>query len=81
MRTILVKGLEWYVVFKSEEDIKHKIQSEYPDWKLDKVVKIPNNDKLMKLVCANVRTAGEIIGVDNFQPKICRQVTRERDVY
>ena len=57
MRTILVKGQEWYLAEKSEEDIKHKIQSDYPDWKLERVVKIPNNDKLMKFVCANVRTA------------------------
>ena len=41
MHTVLVKGLEGNTAAKSEEDIKHKIQSEYPDWKLEKVVKIP----------------------------------------
>ena len=82
MRTILVKGLEWYVVSKSEEDIKHKIQSEYPDWKLDKVVKIPNTDKLMKLVCANVRTAGEIIdkGLTIFNQRFAGK-SLEKEMY
>ena len=50
MRTVLVNGLGWNIAAKSEEDIKHKIQSEYPDWKLKKVLKIPGNDKLMKFV-------------------------------
>ena len=30
MRTILVKGLEWYIGAKSEEDIKHKISVRIP---------------------------------------------------
>ena len=82
MRTILVKGLEWYVVSKSEDNIKHKIQSEYPDRKLDKVVKIPNNDKLMKLVCANVRTASEIIdkGLTIFNQRFAGK-SLEKEVY
>ena len=61
MRTILVKGLEWNVAVKSKENYQHKIQSEYLDWKLEKAVKIPENDKFMKFVCANVHTASKIV--------------------
>ena len=51
LRTILVRGVEWYVSEKTEIDIKNFVESKYPGWKLDRVVKIPNNDRLMKLVC------------------------------
>ena len=37
------------------------IETSYPEWTLDRVVKIPNNDRLMKLVCSNVRVANDII--------------------
>ena len=60
-RAILVRGLEWCVVEQSEIHIKNKIEAEYPDWKLEKVIKIPNNDKLMKLICSNIRTANDIL--------------------
>ena len=58
-RTILVRGLEWRVAEQSEINIKSKIEAGYPDWKLERVIKIPNNDKLMKLICANVRIAND----------------------
>ena len=61
MRTILVRGLEWCVSEKSEVEIKTFIETSYPEWTLDRVVKIPNNDRLMKLVCSNVRVANDII--------------------
>ena len=60
-RTILVRGLEWCVAEQSEIHLKNKIEAEYPDWKLEKVIKIPNNDKLMKLICSNIRTANDIL--------------------
>ena len=60
-RTVLVKGLEWCVAEKSENGIKDVIETEHPDWKLERVVKIPGNEKLMKLICANVRTTNEIL--------------------
>ena len=82
MRTILVKGQEWYLAEKSEEDIKHKIQSDYPDCKLERVVKIPNNDKLMKFVCANVRTANEIMdkGLTIYNQRFADK-SLEREMY
>ena len=61
MRTILVRGLEWYVSEKSEAEIKTFTETSYPEWTLDRVVKIPNNDRLMKLVCSNVRVANAIM--------------------
>ena len=61
LRTVLVRGLEWCVADKFENDIKSKIEAGYPDWQIERVVKIPNNDKLMKLICANVRTADYIL--------------------
>ena len=60
-RTILVRGLEWCVAEQSELSIMSKIEAGYPDWKLERVVRIPNNDKLMKIICANVRTANDIL--------------------
>ena len=60
-RTILVRGVEWCVAEQSEIHLKNKIEAEYPDWKLEKVIKIPNNDKLMKLICSNIRTANDIL--------------------
>ena len=42
-RTILVRGLEWCVAEQSEIDIKSKIEAGYPDWKLERVVKIMIN--------------------------------------
>ena len=82
MRTILVKGQEWYLAEKSEEDIKQKIQSDYPDWKLERVVKIPNNDKLMKFICANVRTANEIMdkGLTIYNQRFAGK-SLEREMY
>ena len=60
-RTVLVKGLEWCVAERSEDEIKNVIETEHPDWKLERVVKIPGNEKLMKLICANVCTANAIL--------------------
>ena len=60
-RTVLVRGLEWCVAEKSETDVKSKIEAGYPDRQLERVIKIPNNDKLMKLICANVLTANDIL--------------------
>ena len=61
MRTLLMKGVEWYVSEKTELEIKTSIETDHPEWKLDRVVKIPSNDRLMKLVCANVRVANDIM--------------------
>ena len=82
MRTVLVKGLEGNIATKSEEDIKNEIQSEYSDWKLEKVVKIPGNDRLMKLVCANVRTANEIVdkGLIIFNQRFAGK-SLEKEIY
>ena len=46
---------------KTELEIKTIIEMNHPEWKLDRVVKIPSNERLMKLVCANVRVANDIM--------------------
>ena len=61
LRTILMKGVEWYVSEKTEVEIKIIIETSHPEWKLDRVVRIPSNERLMKLVCCNVRVANDII--------------------
>ena len=60
-RTVLVRGLEWCVAERSENDIKSKIEAGYSDWQIERVIKIPNNDKAMKVICANVRTSDDIL--------------------
>ena len=82
MRTVLVKGLEGNTAAKSEEDIKHKIQSEYSDWKLEKVVKIPGNERLMKLDCTNVHTTNEIVdkGLIIFNQRFAGK-SLEKEIY
>ena len=81
-RTVLVKGLEWCVAEKSENGIKDVIETEHPDWKLERVVKIPGNEKLMKLICANVRTANEILekGLVVFNQRFAGR-SLERELY
>ena len=64
MRTILVRGLEWCVAELSKNQTLPQIETGHPDWKIDKVVKIPNNTKLMKLVCKSTRIAEEIVTKD-----------------
>ena len=61
MRTVMVKGLEWCVAELSNIQIQDQIETNYPNWKIEKVIKIPNNSKLMKLVCKSARTAEEIV--------------------
>ena len=61
MRTVLVRGLEWCVAELSHTQIQDQIETNYSNWKIEKVVKIPNNSKLMKLVCKSAKTAEEIV--------------------
>ena len=61
MRTVMVRGLEWCVAELSDVQIQGQIETNYPEWKIEKVVKIPNNSKLMKLVCKSARIAEEIV--------------------
>ena len=45
----------------SENDIRVKIEAGYSDWQIGNVVNIPNNNKFMKLICTNVRTADDVL--------------------
>ena len=57
----MVRGVEEYVSELSEEVIKATIQARNPTSDITKVVKIPNNPKLMKVICESPRVADEMV--------------------
>ena len=83
MRTVMVRGLDWVVAELNEEQILRQIETNYPEWKIEKVVKIPNNPKLMKIICKSAKTAEAVVGkgiiISNQQ--VCRSLIGERDLY
>ena len=82
MRTVLVRGLEWWVSERTKEEIKEHIESEYPSWELQKVVKIPNNNKLMKLVCKTAWIANAVMekGITIFRQRFASK-SLEKEMY
>ena len=57
----MVRGVEGYVSELSEEVIKTAIEARNPTWYITKVVKIPNNPKLMKIICESPGVADEMV--------------------
>ena len=53
--------VEGYISELSEEVIKTAIEARNPTWDITKVVKIPNNPKLMKIICESPRVADEMV--------------------
>ena len=61
LKTLMMKGVGWGVSHMTEDDIKGHIESVNPNWKIEKIVKIPNNERLMKIVCKSPKVADEIV--------------------
>ena len=58
------------------------MESVYPNWKLEKIIKIPNNETLMKIVCKSPKVADEIAekGITIFSQRFDGR-SLEREVY
>ena len=82
LKTLMVKGVGWGVFHKSEQEITEHVESVYPNWKLENIIKIPNNETLMKIVCKSPRVADEIVekGITIFSQRFDGR-SLEREVY
>ena len=82
LKTLMVKGVGWGVYHKSEDDIRTHIESVHPNWKIEKIVKIPNNETLMKIVCKSPSVADQIAenGITIFSQRFDGR-SLEREVY
>ena len=82
LKTLMVKGVGWGVYHKSVDDIRTHIESVYPNWKIERIVKIPNNETLMKIVCKSPSVADQIAenGITIFSQRFDGR-SLEREVY
>ena len=82
LKTLMVKGVGWGVYHKSEDDIRTHIESVHPNWKIEKIVKIPNNETLMKIICKSPSVAEQMAenGITIFSQRFDRR-SLEREVY
>ena len=82
LKTLMMKGVGWGVSHMTEDDIKVHIELTYPNWKIEKVIKITSNDRLMEIVCKSPRVAEEILekGITIFSQRFDGR-SIEREVY
>ena len=82
LKTLMMKGVGWGVSHMTEDDIKGHIESVNPNWKVEKIVKIPNNERLMKIVCKSPKVADEIVekGITIFSQRFDGR-SLEKEVY
>ena len=82
LKTLMVKGVGWGVYHNSEDDIRTHIESVHPNFKIEKIVKIPNNETLMKIVCKSPSVADQIAenGITIFSQRFDGR-SLEREVY
>ena len=50
-RTIFLKGIDSHIQQKTEEQIKDNIVARYPEWKFDKIIKLPAPTNI-KITCS-----------------------------
>ena len=60
-RSVLVRGIDIHIKEMSEVDIINDICQNYPECPVVRAIRIPNNPKLMKIICGSSKTANEII--------------------
>ena len=58
-RTVLLRNVDPVITEMSEVEIKEKIDNKY---KINKIIKIPNNNRLLKIIFRDSKTADTVVG-------------------